>query len=204
MDEMEIINLDKRCKKAKVAAKTGTKTALKAPRSGYHLFLREQLGKMTGEDRKNYCSIVSRRWKEIKEDPARLAAYNDRARQIKNEAEKPGDDSQHEKTVAEGSGVRQPIKAPITPKFVNTDLDDSDDEQEPAEFVYTDPNTSLLLPAVKHPRKAPKTSGPDDEDPQKTSSGLVQREPAKPAKKPASCTYMLTSGVRKGKQPIWI
>ena len=80
MDEMEIINLDKRCKKTKVAAKAGAKTALKAPRSGYHLFLREQLDKMTGEDRKNYRSIVSRRWKEIKEDPARLAAYNDRAR----------------------------------------------------------------------------------------------------------------------------
>ena len=25
---------------------------------------------MTGEDRKNYQSIVSRRWKETKEDPA--------------------------------------------------------------------------------------------------------------------------------------
>ena len=161
MDEMEIINLDKRCKKTKVAAKTGAKTALKAPRSRYHLFLREQLDKMTGEDRKNYRSIVSRRWKEIKKDPARLAAYNDRARQIKNEAEKPGDDSQHEKTVAERSAVRQPKKAPVTPKFVDTDLDDSDDEQEPAEFVYTDPNTSLLLPAVKHPRKASKTSGPE-------------------------------------------
>ena len=98
--------------------------------------------------------------------------------------------------MAERSAVRQPKKAPITLKFVDTDLDDSDDEQEPAEFVYTDPNTSLLLPAVKHPRKAPKTSGPDDEDPRKTSSGLVQREPAKPA----SCTYILTSGVRKGKQ----
>ena len=106
--------------------------------------------------------------------------------------------------MAERSAVRQPKKAPITPKFVDTDLDDSDDEQEPARFVYTEPNTSLLLPAVKHPRKAPKTSGPDHEDPQKTSSGLVQREPAKRAKKPASCTYILTSGERKGKQPIWI
>ena len=44
---------------------------------------------MTGEDRKNYRSIVSRRWKEIKEDIERLSAYNDRARQMNNEAEKP-------------------------------------------------------------------------------------------------------------------
>ena len=60
---------------------------------------------MTGKYRKNYCSIVSRRWKEIKEDPARLSAYNDRAREMKNEAGKPGDDSQHEKAVAERSAV---------------------------------------------------------------------------------------------------
>ena len=52
----------------------------KGPRSGYHLFLREQLDEMTGEDRKNYPSIVSKRCKEIKEDPARLSVYNDRAR----------------------------------------------------------------------------------------------------------------------------
>ena len=53
---------------------------------------------------------MSRRWNEIKEDPSRLSVYNDRARQMKNEAEKPtklGDDSsvsrteQHEKTIAE-------------------------------------------------------------------------------------------------------
>ena len=34
---------------------------------GYHLFLREQLDKMTGENRKNYQDIASRGWKEIKE-----------------------------------------------------------------------------------------------------------------------------------------
>ena len=34
---------------------------------------------------------------KIKEDPERLSAYNGTARQIKNEAEKPGDDSQNEK-----------------------------------------------------------------------------------------------------------
>ena len=82
---MEIINLHKRCNKTKIVPK--------APKSRYHLFLREQLDEMTGEDRKNYRSIVSRRWKEIKEDPARLSEYNDRARQVQNEAEEPGDDS---------------------------------------------------------------------------------------------------------------
>ena len=81
---MEIINLHKRCNKAgakvekkrstkaKAGSNTGTKVASKAPRSGYHLFLREQLERITGEERKNYRSIVSRRWKEIKEDPARI------------------------------------------------------------------------------------------------------------------------------------
>ena len=97
MDEMEIINLHKRC--YKTDTKAVTKTAPKAPKSEYHLFLREQLDEITGEDRKNYRSIVSRRWKEIKEDPERLSAYNDRARQMKNEVGKPGDDSQNEKTV---------------------------------------------------------------------------------------------------------
>ena len=59
MDEMKIINLCKRCNKTDT--KIVTKTASKAPKSGYHLFLREQLDEMTGEDRKNYQNIVSRR-----------------------------------------------------------------------------------------------------------------------------------------------
>ena len=54
---------------------------------------------MTGEGRKNYRSIVAKRWKEIKEDPARLSKSNDRARQMQNEAEELGDDSQNEKTM---------------------------------------------------------------------------------------------------------
>ena len=95
---------------------------------------------MTGEDRRNYRSIVSRRWKEIKEDPARLSAYNDRTRQIKNEAGKLGNDSQREKTVAERSAVKQSKKAPKPPELVDTVLD-TEDEQETA---------------VKQPKKAPK------------------------------------------------
>ena len=142
MGEVEIINLHKRCNKigakaetkrgAKAVTKASSKTIAKAPRSTYHLFLREQLEKMTGEDRRNYCSDVSRRWKDIKEDPARLSGHNDRARQMKNEAEKPSDDSQHEEMVPMRSAVKQPKKAPATPEFVDTDSDDSDNEQEPA------------------------------------------------------------------------
>ena len=57
---------------------------------------------------------MSRRWKEIKGDPARLFEYNDRARQMKNEAEKPaeaGDDlsvgSLKQQTVAERPVVKR-------------------------------------------------------------------------------------------------
>ena len=138
MDEMEIINLHRRCNKTDI--KAVTKTAPKAPKSKYHLFLREQLDEMTGEDRKNYRSIVSRRWKEIKEDPARLSEYNDRARQVQNEAEEPGDDSQNEKTMVDRPIAKHLKKVPKTPKFVDTDLDGIDDEQEPA---------------VKQPQEAP-------------------------------------------------
>ena len=72
MNEMEIIKLHKRCNKAD--RKAVPKTAPKTPKSGYHPSLREQLHKMIGEDQKNYRSIVSRRWKEIKEDSERLSA----------------------------------------------------------------------------------------------------------------------------------
>ena len=78
--------------------------------------MKEQLDEMTGEDQKNYRSIVSKTWKDIKEDPARLTVYNDRARKVKNEAQKPtklGDDSsvsrmeQHEKRMAERATVKK-------------------------------------------------------------------------------------------------
>ena len=109
---------------------------------------------------------MSRRWKEIKEDPARLSEYNDRARQMQNEAEESGDDSQNEKTMVlekvpktpgfvddmdseQGPAAKQPKKAPKTPEFVDTDSDDSDDEQEPT---------------AKHPQKASKASGFVDTD----------------------------------------
>ena len=72
---------------------------------------------------------MPRRWKEIKEDPPRLSQYNDRARQMNNEAEKlskAGDyllvGSMEQQTVTERLVVkrkqRQSQKAPKTPEFV--------------------------------------------------------------------------------------
>ena len=74
----------------------------------------------------------------------------------------------------------QPQKLPKTPEFVEKDSsDDSDDEQEPT---------------VKQPQKVPKIS-----DPQEAS--LASFKPAKiPNFAVASCAYVLTEGVRKGKQ----
>ena len=105
---------------------------------------------------------MSRRWKEIKEDPARLFTYNDKARQMRNETEKPtksGDDLsvgsmvQHEETVTESFVVkrkqRQTQKVPKLPEFVETESDDSDNEEEEEQE-----------PAVRQPQKAPKCSGP--------------------------------------------
>ena len=83
-------------------------------------------------------------WNEIKENPARLSAYNDRARQMKNEAETPGENSLVlEKSVEERFAVKHPQEAPKTPGFVHTDSDGSvtKDEQDPT---------------VKHPQKATK------------------------------------------------
>ena len=39
---------------------------------------------MTG--RKNYRSIISKIWKKIKEDPARLTSYNNRAKQMRDDS----------------------------------------------------------------------------------------------------------------------
>ena len=151
IDEMEIINLHKRCNKTKVVAKTSQK----APKSGYDLFLREQPDVMTGEDRRTYRSIVSRKWKETKEDPARLSEYNDRARQMQNE-----------KTPTS----KHPPKIQKTTEFVDTDSDNTDNEQEPAakqpqkapktpEYVdtYSGDMDDEQGPAVKQPKKVLKT-----------------------------------------------
>ena len=108
---------------------------------------------------------MSRRWKEIKEDPARLSKYNDRARQTQNEAEELGDDSQNEQTMVDRPAVKQLKKAPKT-QFVDTDSDDSDDEQGPttkqpqkaskaSEFV----NKGMDDEQGQQPKKAPKAPG---------------------------------------------
>ena len=190
---METTNPHKRCNKTDI--KAVTKTAPKAPKRRYHLFLREQLDEITGEDQKNYQSIVSRRWKEIKENPARLSAYNDRARQMKNEIQESGDDSQNEKTLVDRPAVRLPLKAPKSLEVVDTDLDNADDEQEPVvkkpqkvpkslEFVDTDLDDSddEQEPVVKHLQKASKIpkfvdidSSTDDE--QETVVKNLQKAP---------------------------
>ena len=43
---------------------------------------------MPRDNRKNYSSIVSGRWKKIKKDPPGMIAYNNRAKQTKDDAEK--------------------------------------------------------------------------------------------------------------------
>ena len=56
IDKVEIISLHKSCNKTgtkastKTDAKMGPMVGTKFPRSGYHIFLREQLGEMTVED----------------------------------------------------------------------------------------------------------------------------------------------------------
>ena len=52
---------------------------------------------MTG--RKNYRSIISKIWKKIKEDPARLTSYNNRAKQMRD------DSLATEKKVERGGGT---------------------------------------------------------------------------------------------------
>ena len=69
MDEIQIINLYKR--RYKTDTKAVAKAAPKAPKSGRHLFLREQLDEMTGEDKKSIevlCKEGGRRSKKILQD----------------------------------------------------------------------------------------------------------------------------------------
>ena len=126
---------------------------------------------MIGEDRKNYRGNMSRKWKIIKEDPERLSAYNDRARQMKNEAEEPGDDSQNEKMVVDRLGVKNSKKALKSPEFVNTGPDDTDYEQERQaqknpDFVDTDSSTEDEQgPAVNYQRYVEMHSTEDEQEP---------------------------------------
>ena len=107
---------------------------------------------------------MSRRWKEIKEDPARLSEHNDRARQMQNEAEESGDNSQNEKTMIHRPTAKHLEKVPKTPEFVDIDSDDTNDEQGPKKaskirFVDTGPDDSddEQELAVKHLKKVSKT-----------------------------------------------
>ena len=75
---------------------------------------------------------------------------------------------------------RQPQKAPKSTGFVDTDSDTEDDSGNEKEEPHT----------------------------QKTSPGSVNKEPTQPVKTPSaasrtavtSCSYILTSGLKKGKQ----
>ena len=149
---------------------------IKTPRSGYHLFLREQFEKMTGVDRRNYCTILSRKWKAIKEDPARISAYNDGSRQIKD----PSISSMEQQTMAE----RQLQKVPNSREFVDTDSDDADtedeEEQEPEvkqPKKYQQPQ-SLLIPSNDSDTEDEEEQKPAVKQPQKvrTSSEFVDTD----------------------------
>lgn len=71
----------------KARAKTDSKAGLRAPKSCYHLFLKEQFDNMTREDKKNYRGFVSKRWNEIKRNPEKLIEYNKREKQMTDEPE---------------------------------------------------------------------------------------------------------------------
>ena len=65
--------------------------------------MRGQLVNMTEQDRRNYRSIVLRKWKEFKGDLKRLIKYNNKAKQMKDESEKviltTSEDNQHDPPV---------------------------------------------------------------------------------------------------------
>ena len=149
---------------------------------------------------------MSRRWKEIKEDPTM-------ARQMKNEAEKPakaGDDlsvgSMEQQTVTERPVVKLTKKAPKSPEFLDTDSDDSDTKDEEEQ-----------KPVVKQPQKVWMSLEWFEDDPtneeeephsQRMFPGPLAKELIQSIKAPSaashttltSCTHILTSGLREGKQ----
>ena len=97
---------------------------------------------------------------------------------MKNEAEEPGDDSQNEKTVVDKSAEKHPKKATKPPGFVDTDSDDTNQEQErvvkklqkaPKPHGFVDTNSSTedeQGSTVKQPQKTSKILGcPSNEDP---------------------------------------
>ena len=122
-------------------------------------------------------------------DPEKLSAYNDRARQKRNEAERStkldDDSSVYEKTVAESSGVKQPQKSPKTTEFVDTGLSDSgtEDEQKPKKVKKTSQS--------KNSPKSPEFIDPSEEElkPKKGSGNRRKvkktSQPKNPPKSPA-------------------
>ena len=82
----------------------------------------------------------------------------------------------------------QPEKAPKTSEFLDTDSDDSDDEQEPI--------AEQLQKASKNPEFVGTGSG----DEQQPAVKKLQKGLKIPKFAAAGCTHILISGVRKGKQ----
>ena len=122
---------------------------------------------MTGENRKSYGSIVSRRRKEVNEDPARLSAYKDTGRQMRDNNPL----VQHEKTVTERTAVkriqRRPKKAPKISELIESD--DSDDEESDV--------SDHGKPMVKRIQKLPKIATPGKEPVVKQPPELIETDP---------------------------
>ena len=139
---------------------------------------------------------------------------------MRDEVEKPMVRSMEQQT-------RQPKKAPKTPEFVKSDEESSDDSYD-EESDDPDNDEPMVKRIQTLPKKVPtnpdeepvvkqfqemieaELEGPrdDEEDPQKASPESVNKVPIQLTKKGfatsrtsvASCTYILTSGIRKGKQ----
>ena len=103
-------------------------------------------------------------------------------------------------------GVKKPQKAPKTSEY-------SDNEQVPAaKYIVMYSTEDEQEPVIKQPQKVSKIpkfvdKGTEDEQettikqPQKADEDLQETSPAKtPNFAAAGCTYILTKGVRKGKQ----
>ena len=126
-------------------------------------------------------SCKSTKSDELKKVPG-SAGFIDEGQRVKKAS---GSDDGKKIATKAGKKVKktlQPTKAPKSPEFVDTGSEDSDDKKEPAEFVYTDQSTLLLLTAVKHRQKTPKKKKQLKNLKKKTSPGSMYKELTKPAK----------------------
>ena len=142
-------------------------------------------------------SCKSTKSDELKKVPG-SAGFIDEGQRVKKAS---GSDDGKKIATKAGKKVKktlQPTKAPKSPEFVDTGSEDSDDKKEPAEFVYTDQSTLLLLTAVKHRQKTPKKKK-TVEEPQKKNVSRINVQRTDQASKIDPCrsyTHILTSGAR--------